>query len=614
MNETTAAAEPVAKPYPLGVLFVHGIGEQPLGDTLKSAVDPIVRSLDLWIHGAAIDGSATLRDGRMQLTSGDDACPTHALLQVRTTDAQQQVNEGVALVAESWWARNFVPPTPGALMSWTFRVLPLAMGMHLSDGVRRHGSLMHDDQTGRLRRAGHALQTLGWLLVMMLALPLALPLQGLLAASVLLGLLPLRFVQDAMRALQATLVGTLGDSALLVSSPVSRAMIVGQCKSDLSWLAERCDQVFVVAHSQGCAVSYLALCETLPENLREVTWLGSGLRKLELLRAAERDVSRITAGWLGTSLPFALWALGHNLMTKWSWASAGELLVILGFYIVGVARLVDLNTHHTIARSLSRWPALTLHDVYASSDPVPHGPLFDGGTTAPTTVHALKVHNLASWFGDHTRYWRNLEEVVLPIAWRISAALGVPTAQLKPGDSDWSKAGTRRRQYRVQALVWLRSIVLAGGAWLLWCDAAAWRTLGGTALDQAWAWGWGNDVDARLITSPLRVVLPELVLWVLLPYAVLMLAWRGWELIDQRAFLARTRSSGVQEWLLATVMSAAILTPVSRAVGLSLGVRSAGEPLVVIALGAFILGYTYILLARRDKRPAQFDRKPGPAP
>jgi len=113
MNETTAA-DPVAKPYPLGVLFVHGIGEQPLGDTLKNAVDPIVRSLDLWIHGASSDGGATLRDGRMQVISGDDACPTHAVLQVRTTDAQQQVSEGSALVAESWWARNFVPPTPRA--------------------------------------------------------------------------------------------------------------------------------------------------------------------------------------------------------------------------------------------------------------------------------------------------------------------------------------------------------------------------------------------------------------------------------------------------------------------------------------------------------------------
>lgn len=612
MTETADTAKP-AKPYPLGVLFVHGIGEQPLGDTLKGAVDPIVRGLDLWLHGADC-GFATLRDGRMQVSSGDDVCPTHAVLQVQTTDAQQQVTEGAALVAESWWARSFVPPTPRALLSWTFRVLPLAIGMHLSDGVRRHGSLMRDDQIGPLRRAGHALQAVGWLLVMMLALPLALPLQAVLAASVLLGLVPLRFVQDAMRALQATLVGTLGDSALLVSSPVSRAMIVGQCKTDLQWLADRCDQVFVVAHSQGCAVSFLALCESLPENLSEVSWLGSGLRKLELLRAAERDVGRVTAGWLGTTLPFVLWGFGHNLLSKWSWVGLGIVLVALGFYIAGVVGLVRLKTNHTIVPWLARWPGLTLHDVYASSDPVPHGPLFDSGTTAPATLHALQVRNLASWFGDHTSYWRNLEQVVLPIAWRICAALGVPTAQLLPGDTEWFEAATRRRQYRVLALVWLRSIVLAGGAWLLWCDAATWRTLGGTALDQAWAWGWGNNVDAKLIASPLRVVLPELVLWVLLPYAVLMLAWRGWELLDQRAFLTRTRSNGGLEWLLVTAMTAAIFTPVSRAVALSLGERSAGGPLVVIVMGALILGYAYILITRGDKRPANFENKPGSAP
>jgi len=611
MNETTAAVAKPAKPYPLGVLFVHGIGEQPLGDTLKNAVDPIVRSLDLWIHGASSDGGATLRDGRMQVTSGDDACPTHTVLQVHTTDAQQQVNEGSALLAESWWARNFVPPTPRALMAWTFRVLPLAIGMHLSDGVRRHVSLLRDDQVSRLRRVGHALQALGWLLAMMLALPCTLPFQAMLVASVLLSLLPLRFVQDAMRAVQATLVGTLGDSLLLVSSPVSRAMIVGQCKRDLQWLADRCEQVHVVAHSQGCAVSYLALRETLPGAVREVSWLGSGLRKLEILRGAERDPKQVKWGWVAATMPFVVGATGYNLVSQWSWSALVTLLVSLGAYLIGLLVLIDLKTTHSLSESIKRWPGLRLHDVYASSDPVPNGPLFDSGTAAPDTLHPLQVHNLASWFGDHTRYWRNLEEVVLPIAWRISAALGVPTAQLLPGDADWFKAGTRRRQYRVQALVWLRNIVLAGGGWVLLCDLANWRTLGGSALDQAWAWGWGNGVDAQSITSPLRVVLPELVWWVLLPYAVLMLAWRGWELLDQRAFLARTRSSGFLEWLLAMAMSAAILTPVSRAVALSLGVRSATEPLIAIAMGTFVLSYSYLYFTRGDKRPARFEAGPG---
>ncbi|HEY0821067.1 MAG TPA: hypothetical protein VGD46_19935, partial [Rhizobacter sp.] len=48
-----ADAAHVSNRYPLGVLFVHGIGEQPMGDTLKNVVDPLVRSLDLWVHGAA---------------------------------------------------------------------------------------------------------------------------------------------------------------------------------------------------------------------------------------------------------------------------------------------------------------------------------------------------------------------------------------------------------------------------------------------------------------------------------------------------------------------------------------------------------------------------------
>lgn len=459
MSDASSAA---AKPYPLGVMFVHGIGEQPLGDTLKSVVDPIVRSLDLWIHGAArcravalgdaaantwakgmpgndtaareqaqqmawssemiaakltatqaediaasnfYSGSALLCDGRVQ-AAGDGEAPPHAVLHVHTTDAHYKVTEGSALLAESWWAQSFVPPSPHALLSWTFKVLPMAVGMHLGDGVRRHG--LRVAQGGGLpSRLWHAFLASLALAAMVVAVPLAMPLQALLVITVILSMIPLRVVQDAMRTLQSVLVGTLGDSFLLVSSPVSRAMIVAQCKRDMHWLA-----------------------------------------------------------------------------------------------------------------------------------------------------------NQASWFGDHTGYWRNVEEVVLPLALRISAALGVPVTKHMARDKRLLTGGRRRRHHRVCMLVILRWLFLAGSAAALWMASTQWLAFGNTLVDQGLAWvSPTGDFSIKVLGAALRERLPDLLLWIVVPYVVLMLAWRGWEEHEQRALLLRKYPNGLIEGLLTGLMVVATCCP-----------------------------------------------------
>ena len=653
----TAAPEPGTR-HPLGVLFVHGIGEQPVGDTLKSVVDPLVTSLDLWIHGAARcramalgadqaaawatamptthtmaheqalqmaasaelafdrlrqpqqqdlatasvwSGSALLADGSMP-TGPEHGAPPHAVLHLHTTDQAYRVTEGSALLAESWWARSFVPPTPRALMGWTLKVLPLAVGMHLGDQVRRHASVAFGAGTHGARRLLHGALAVLWLVALAIAVPLALPLQALLTLSVLLGMVPLRFVQDAMRGLQSTLVGTLGDSFLLVSSPVSRAMIVAQCKRDLDWLAARCDRVFVVAHSQGCAVSYLAMCESLPEAVSEVTWIGSGLRKLEVLRTLQRDNVAAIGGWLTATLPFVGYGLLAQLVKgRWTWTDTPyhmlfAVLTALA-YLMGIGILVWATRGGATPLRLRLWNerGVRLTELHASHDPVPHGPLFDEGSAEAPLIRSQKVRNNASVLGDHTGYWRNVEEVVLPLALRIAAAVGVPVSSLLAHDPQWHASGVTRRHQRVTALMLLRVLWAAGCAALVWRGWADWASFAGWAAGQAPGLLMGGS-DLSALAAPARRLLPDLLLWMGLPLFGLSLGWRLWEEHEQRALLLRKRPSGLYETVLVTLMLSAATVPVAWA----LERNTAGALIGPFAL-AFVVAMLYASLGGAEK-------------
>ncbi|MET0334498.1 MAG: hypothetical protein ABW190_09535 [Rhizobacter sp.] len=629
-KEEPVSTEPGPKKYPLGVLFVHGIGEQVTGDTLKNVVDPVVRSLDLWVHGAVRcralslgqtdarswadrvpvaphspahtatlrehanemaelpnwqresakperppamppetpwGGSAVLRDGQPP-QSGK---PAHAVLQLQTVDAQYQVTQAQALLAECWWARSFVPPSAWALLAWTFKVLPLAIGMHVTDLFHGH---VHQARNQALKtgwRLWHRFLALVWLLALTPVVMLALPAQVALTASVVLSLLPIRFVQDAMRALQSVLLGTLGDSFLLVSSPVSRAMIVAQCKRDLQWLAGQCEQVMLVAHSQGCAVSYLALCEHKPAELTEVSWVGSGLRKLEALRTAERNPVTVSAAWLVATMPPLVCGLAHHLWSRPvaddTWLPIALLVGFLMAWFIGFCQLIKPIRTGATAIWLSSWRGLKLRlrDIHATHDPVPHGPLSHDDLPADGSMTREEVHNLASRVGDHVSYWRNVEEVSLPLALRMARGMGLPLERLTPDDDARRDAAVRRRRHRVHWLVWLRAVLWSGALALVISGLDQWLAFGRVAIDQGLSWDGFSTLDVKPLVPSLRMLGPALLLWLVVPYATMVLIWNGWEAHEQRAFLSRTEP---EYWLGIPIVAglvAAAASPMARA-------------------------------------------------
>lgn len=97
-----------AKQYRLGLLFVHGMGEQERGDTITQMGDALTEWLRRWIRppGNFTIREATLREGH-ETSVGTTGPSSH--VSVVLTDADGSSQEW--LLAESFWAGAFRPAT-----------------------------------------------------------------------------------------------------------------------------------------------------------------------------------------------------------------------------------------------------------------------------------------------------------------------------------------------------------------------------------------------------------------------------------------------------------------------------------------------------------------------
>lgn len=276
--------------HDLGVLFVHGIGQQTEGETLVRATDAVVEHFETRF---GMGGQVEVEAARLEPDTG----PARAVLHL-TPDQPGTAAPQTWLLAESWWAQSFRPAGFSALLSWTLGFLPFATLAHFGARCRSESQRLHRAPTV-LARAALIVPWLGSVALLLLAPLLAL---GVITVSVLLAglaLIPLPLLQSPARWLQSKLAATLGDSGVLLTSRTNRAAMVEQIRSDLSWLAPHCRCVAVVAHSQGAALGWEALLGGVPSNVRLFLSHGSGLKKLLQLQVAQRPGSAsLPWGWM----------------------------------------------------------------------------------------------------------------------------------------------------------------------------------------------------------------------------------------------------------------------------------------------------------------------------
>jgi hypothetical protein len=610
--ETPTAAAPL---HDLGVLFVHGIGEQKKGATLVACGEPLViwlrrrfegmarswlsaglhdvqqrawfdKAAEAWrargephtiadrlgalrallgnmrsggdaatlppLEAIANDASprvlvatATLHDAQIRGGNGD--APSHAELELQALMTSTDVASSRWLLAESWWADAFTQPSFRQLAAWLMTVIPFALGSHFGSRVRRAFRVARANPT-ITRRIGAAASTLANLLLLALSLPMAIAGELLVAAVVLFALLPIPRLRPLLLALERVLAATIGDSLILVASPLQQAAMVGQVQHDVQWLAARCARVAVVAHSQGAAVAHRALRRDRPANVNLLFTYGSGLRKLEEIEQISKTddglggrlyltfASVVLIGYAAASA--FIW---HSGWAPWAAASGGVLfLILIAAYLFEYAAL-DVSWFATrFATEGLMWA-----DYSASSDPVPNGVLqdYDPELTLP---RSYRVWNEQSFFADHTTYWQNVEEFIGPVVWWLTRMAGEPWRELVPMPD--ATAFQVRRRWRVGGLVFARWLgVLSAGA-TIYARRADWHTV------VQWLWlRSGGAVRGVVGDTPSSAPpTPDATIWLATAGALLLLyaasrvtrfTWDRWSWQSLRPYFNRQPTS-----------------------------------------------------------------------
>ena len=231
---TTPADSNTSKQYRLGILMVHGIGTQARRGTLVAWGDILLSVIRRAAGGSAIP-TVEQAWGGDQL--GD--VPAEAVVAIRSSGGKE-----TWLLEECWWADTFPAPTYSELVSWSLRALPWSVCLHIA---QRYWQTASKDAGTNWAAVAIALSQFA---VAFVAAPFFLIV---LAAVLLLGLLPIPQLRTFALNVQSTLTATIGDSLAFVESPIRAALIRTRILAGLARLKPQCDRTIIVAHSQGAA-------------------------------------------------------------------------------------------------------------------------------------------------------------------------------------------------------------------------------------------------------------------------------------------------------------------------------------------------------------------------
>ena len=590
-----------SKPFTLGILFVHGIGTQTRGETLSSfggafykwleyrcsalaqsqqiGADVVARwqekleradwsnadspgTLDRGSDGAVNLHRVVLRETTFQ-DQVDPEAPANTKLSLLSIDANEQVSVENWLLAESWWADRFASPSFGDLARWAFGVLPWIVGSHFGAQLQRRlherPSLSSEPVPGKPTGTNHHVWAIAlWTWTLMaaigafgLGLLSTLVTMPILALFLVVGLVPIPSVRRALLNIQLRMAATVGDSFVLLARPIEAASIVSAVRRDLQWMASKCSEVVVVAHSQGGAVAHLALRGTVPCELKLLFTFGSGLRKLEEARELMRSTASFGLSSVATSIAlFVLLlcttlvfvAIVENLPLRP--ANIGVLLV---FSVIAAAVFVaGIRDHLRGIRlpELERWikwlddKKLRWTDCYATADPVPNGIV-----AAAAKERTLKVCNRSSMLSDHTSYWINLDEFVSSLYAEISQSRSKDPLRI---EKPLIERIAKRRRWRVAVGRYIEWTTAVGVLAVL---AHRW-----SACEAFLMWAWSRT-GAPIVKSMLGMSSNDApgysIDWVTVGLLALMLGaslvvrilWNAWDQNEMRRWLG-VRSSG----------------------------------------------------------------------
>jgi hypothetical protein len=506
IDETDSPAQ-----HDLGVLFVHGIGEQREGRTLVTFAGAIHAWLAQWDPKEKHDRrrspleDVVLTPSLLPTRSDKDSGgPAHGSLRTRLGVADGGAPDRRWLLAEAWWAEVFTPPRFTDLARWLWKVSTCLLVLQFLVPLRRRWGAFSSGMAPSLSGTsmegigarGRALQ-LAWVVFyaigMGIAAVLSVPLAVVLLAFAIASVLPIPRVDQAVQWVVVHLSAIVGDSYVLVRCPVEYAAMRTQVARDLAWLEQRCTKVVIVAHSQGAAIAHQVIADSPAgsHKLRALITIGQGISKLHLLDRMSEDPefaqkafwSRwlVAGGLVVTSVVTLSLVLGRGL--GWSalrWVpdpevtgpfalGAGFASMICGIVCASmtVRKSVEEDTVLPGVR-----PRFTWIDYYASADPVSNGPLVRNGEkrvpggVVPAEQDCRRVYNMASIVADHTAYLKNQMQFVTRLMNDLVSCDTGPDSWLLL-ESVVEDAGKRRHRLGT-LLSGVRAVVLGAGlaVWL----------------------------------------------------------------------------------------------------------------------------------------------------
>lgn len=381
----------------VGVLFVHGIGQQAQSSCLREFSEPITSWLEDWHLNNA--GGRLVRLNDSALSYGDQlgTVPAHFAL---TVPGDSAAKTATWIFAEGWWAARLDPPGFVAMLGWVLHIgrtiaVQLAVAAighlpnvwrHVAFGGRNSGSLVQ-----RLEAAlGIVIESVSLILLVFGYVFGALIGYLLLWPLFLIAHVPLAQVQQfvLLRLLRPLLVDYVGDFRVYVGDPVQGVHIRHGVERSLNWLATQCDDIVVVAHSQGAVVAYDTLVAQEAVGVAKV-------RKLITMGGA------LNKAWELPDVP---------------------------------ARLL-----------LPLPPKITWLDIWSCYDPVPGDRAAHGGAESHEVTNGMNV------LTDHGGYFGNREEVIARLVQESDA--GASDYQTSQFCLDQYELRVRRRWERVITLV-----------------------------------------------------------------------------------------------------------------------------------------------------------------
>lgn len=529
----------------LGVLFVHGIGNQKRGAILSELGDPIVN----WFKGQSP------RDPPVIVGRSTNFSP----LNVDPAYVDLQFSDKRMLLTEAWWAESFVQPDKSALGSWLITHMPMSLAWHFKRNFSQSKSWW-----------GKA-ASLSELLISVVLFPF---ISILCLLSISLSWIPLPYVQTGLHTVQYLMRSFIGDSFALIESPTRGSAMTQEIAAGLQWLtAHNCKRIAIVAHSQGAAVTHMFLASHPSSAPDCVVSLGSGLRKLLTLMHLGRMDKVLSWVFFLSMIIVSVCALFLILPFEfegyWGTKYQETLYVVAvesGFFFV-VSLLILLFQDDRVSKFLEKPYDSTWFDFYASRDPVSNGPLTDEGSLCLSE----EVVNQASVFRDHSDYARNKDELIGKICAILDA-----TGRLGRFDGTQRKAlqhAAVRRRWRLGwrftiSAAWVSAVIFAhvSGYYYETRMVEIVRPLANLLLSAIQAVPFSTMLVPRLPGQGLM----SLLLIFLIVYIAHRKIWSYWNRQEEQACTAGQRSDEifsialVMLILMVLITAALIIVPLDR--------------------------------------------------